>query len=672
MRRGRMAATAALATAAALVSGGCGSALVPRAAAAEFDTYPACDALLGRIHEVAAEHVGPYGLDVDPYIATDRVAVPDVVPVPTTAYRAAPSPRDPATESPQRVDAGAADPTAATTAPAPAASGTNVQEAGVDEDDSVKTAPGRILVLESAVLRYVDVTDGSPRLRGSLALGFDATGLLVAGDHVLAVGSDTDNGPGTPRVVVTEVDVSDPDALHAGKSVRVDGTLAAARSNGDIARIVVESEPDISFVQPGPGSRGEDRATDANRAVVTSTTIADWLPRVDGGPGVDCTRVMVPHDYAGAGMLTVMTLGIGESLRIRDTTALMARGETVYDSGSTMYVAMAGPARRTGLVDAEGEASTAVHAFDVSGADPATYVASGRVAGRIQDRWAMSEARGILRVVVAGDGFAGSSSSSSLVTLRREGSALVEAGRVDGIGRGEQVKAVRFVGDRGYVVTFKRTDPLWVLDLRDAASPRISGALHVPGYSAYLHPIGDGTLVGVGQDADEATGLPLGLKVAVYDVSDPARPATTAEWHAAPGTNSTAEEDPHAFLWWAPTGTVAIPVRAGVTPTRTGVTPTWADVTSPPPPRPEVDPSVPDAAQVPPTPAAETVVLHAGPSSLAESGRISCAGGGRLGSGGDDHRRSVVAGDSIFTVCDGGVAGFRLDGFASTGEAAWS
>lgn len=666
MRRGRLAATAALVTAAALMAGGCGPALVPPAAAAEFDTFGTCDALLGRIHEVAADHVGALGFD-DELTVADGYAVPDVVPAPTMASRSAPP-----AGSPLPPDADAAAPPATTTvAPDPAVSGTNVQEAGVDEDDSVKTAPGRILVLDNAVLRYVDVTDGSPRLRGNLGLGFDATGLLVEGDHVLVVGSGSDEGTGTRRVVVTEVDVSDPDALHAGRTIRVDGTLSAARSRDGIARIVVESEPDLSFVSPGRGRRGTESAADANRAVVGSSTLADWLPRVDGGPGLDCAKVMIPRDFAGAGMLTVMTLDLAGPLGIRDATALMANGETVYDSGSTMYVATADPARssRTGSVESDGV--TAVHAFDVSGTDAAAYVASGRVTGRIEDRWAMSEAGGVLRVVTTGDGFA-NGLSSSLVTLRRDGAALVEAGRVDGIGRGEQVKAVRFVGELGYVVTFKRTDPLWVLDLRDAARPRVAGALHVPGYSAYLHPIGDSTLVGVGQDADEATGRPLGLKVAVYDVSDPAKPATAAEWHAAAGTSSPAEDDPHAFLWWAPTGTVAIPVQTDVAPIRPGVTPTWTDTTEVP----EIGPASPAPGTGPvlpaPVPAAETVVLHADATSLGESGRLACAGRASAGhSGSSDLRRSVVVGESMFTVCDGGVSGFRLDGLGPTGQAVW-
>ncbi len=75
--------------------------------------------------------------------------------------------------------------------------------------------------------------------------------------------------------------------------------------------------------------------------------------------------------------------------------------------------------------------------------------------------------------------------------LRTGGDRLVEVGRVDHIGKGEQVQAVRFIGDAGYVVTFRQTDPFYTIDLSDPANPIILGELEIPGFSSYLHPIGE-------------------------------------------------------------------------------------------------------------------------------------------------------------------------------------
>jgi uncharacterized secreted protein with C-terminal beta-propeller domain len=87
----------------------------------------------------------------------------------------------------------------------------------------------------------------------------------------------------------------------------------------------------------------------------------------------------------------------------------------------------------------------------------------------------------------------------------------------------ERVKAVRFMGTQAYVVTFRQTDPLYVIDLADPTNPVVTGELKIPGYSAYLHPVGDGLLLGVGQSA-ELDGRTLGTQMSLFDVSDPANP----------------------------------------------------------------------------------------------------------------------------------------------------
>ena len=141
--------------------------------------------------------------------------------------------------------------------------------------------------------------------------------------------------------------------------------------------------------------------------------------------------------------------------------------------------------------------------------------------------------------------------------LRLNGGQLTQAGHVDGLGKGERIYSVRFIGTTGYVVTFRQTDPLYTLDLRDPAAPKVVGELKIPGYSAYLHPAGDGRLLGLGQDAN-AQGRVQGMQVSLFDVRDPAHPARVAQ-HQEKGAHSEAEYDPHAFLYWAPLGLLAVP-----------------------------------------------------------------------------------------------------------------
>ncbi len=137
----------------------------------------------------------------------------------------------------------------------------------------------------------------------------------------------------------------------------------------------------------------------------------------------------------------------------------------------------------------------------------------------------------------------------------------MQLGQVGGLGKGEQIHAVRFLGDTGYVVTFRQVDPLYTLDLSDPAKPRAVGELKIRGYSAYLHPLEPGLLLGVGQDASER-GATLGTQVSLFDVSDPARPSRLHQWTVPGGSSSEAEWDHHAFLWWAPSKLAVLPVES--------------------------------------------------------------------------------------------------------------
>jgi uncharacterized secreted protein with C-terminal beta-propeller domain len=130
-------------------------------------------------------------------------------------------------------------------------------------------------------------------------------------------------------------------------------------------------------------------------------------------------------------------------------------------------------------------------------------------------------------------------------------------GRVGGLGKGERVYAVRFTGDVGYAVTFRQIDPLYTIDLAVPERPRVLGELKIPGYSAYLHPIGEDLLLGIGQDATEE-GRPLGTQISLFDVSNLRSPARLHKQHLGQGW-SEAESDHHAFLYWPRTRLVVVP-----------------------------------------------------------------------------------------------------------------
>jgi uncharacterized secreted protein with C-terminal beta-propeller domain len=139
----------------------------------------------------------------------------------------------------------------------------------------------------------------------------------------------------------------------------------------------------------------------------------------------------------------------------------------------------------------------------------------------------------------------------------------VQVGQVGGLGRGERIFGVRFIGDAGYVVTFRQVDPLYTLDLENPEKPMLRGELKLLGYSAYLHPVGEDLLLGVGQDATEQ-GQALGTQVSLFDVSDLRKPARLDHMTIARGS-SEAEFDHHAFLYWPKTRLAVLPIQTGAT-----------------------------------------------------------------------------------------------------------
>ncbi|MFY0539424.1 beta-propeller domain-containing protein [Nannocystis pusilla] len=147
--------------------------------------------------------------------------------------------------------------------------------------------------------------------------------------------------------------------------------------------------------------------------------------------------------------------------------------------------------------------------------------------------------------------------------LSEHGSQLVELGRVDNLAPSEDIRSVRFRGDIGFVVTFKKTDPLFVLDLADPAAPSIKGELKIPGYSTYMHLMDDDHLLTMGYDADDQGDFAWfqGLQLQVIDVADLAHPEVLdKEVIGTRGSTSDAATDHLAFTYFKARDLLAVPM----------------------------------------------------------------------------------------------------------------
>ncbi len=436
-------------------------------------------------------------------------------------------------------------------------SGTNVQETGVDESDVVKVAGSLLLRLRDGVLLAYDVSGDEPSLMSSTRLddarGTDRPGdpggemVFVAGRAVV-LGTSADGLSTT----ITTVDLSDPTSPSIVDATTLQGRASAVRLHDDVVRVVIQTGlPELDFSYPD-GRFGQIRAELRNRAVVRDTTLADWIPTVDGDPVVACGDVAIPDDeQITLGTTTVVAFDPA-SPTTPTSTAVATDSATSYFSTDRFYLAASGP--QWGFwgdcMDCRSappaqSGTTPIFAFALDGTDT-TYVASGEVEGTIADRWSMDAVGGSLRVAVGPSSQTGN--FNSLVTLREDGSALVEEGRVDDLGVDEQITSVRWFDDLAIVVTFRQTDPLYAVDLSDPSDPRLLGELKIPGFSDYLHPLGEHRLIGVGQAAT-AAGMTQGAQAALFDVTDLTDPRQLDVVRYPAQSQAGAGIDPRQFTW---------------------------------------------------------------------------------------------------------------------------
>ncbi len=450
--------------------GGDTGSITPAAFQGELQAPESCDELLQHYVDRGLDRVGPYGWN-GPYGYLTR----DGVPLASENSSRATLPD---------VDA----PQAYTTAPkgaADSATGTNVQEAGVDEPDTVKTDGSLVVRLRDAELTTYDASGDEITELGNLDLGdFHDGEILLAGDTVVAVGNDgtrpraDDYGvylgkqQTSPQTRVLTIDIADPAAPELRRTVDYDAELVATRQHGTDVRVVVKKGlPDLDFEQ-------DERALRANRALVEATTIDDWLPHVsvDGGkerPLLECDRVAIPR--AELGLATMAVVGFGATSP-GDVEALGLAGDAPlsYESADHLYLASSGTGNDVcfdfcdfGRTTGSGfDGTTHVYDFALDGTG-ASYVGAGEVEGTVRDRWSMDEVDGVLRLAVGPSSETGN--FNSIVTMRAQtgdqGDELVEFGRLDGLASARRSR--RCAGSTTWrsLVTFRQIDPLYAVDL---------------------------------------------------------------------------------------------------------------------------------------------------------------------------------------------------------------
>ncbi len=482
-----------------------------------------------------------------------------------------------------------------------ARSNTTVQEAGVEEEDLIKSDGELIFTLDSLgqsasgrpqsrLQVYRRAADGKVSALQTLALPVDEStypvsrGMVLArAANRLAVLAESSTAIALPidcptgnvcvatasliyppsaiksEVRVQQVDIAASGQISAGTLAVIDGRLIGSRQIGNLLYLVTSYTPRLAADMLPTSATAAERT-----AALNATSLSEVLPqlRINGGapqPLVAETDCYVQPKNASLDLaittITAIDLGAtGTSGLARATRCFVGGTEAMYMSSASIYLATTRYSYGAlgSSIRYSPQASTDIHKFTVSGSN-IVYKASGEVAGHLgwdaqRKPYRLSEHNGDLRVLSftgetgwarladAGSATAPPPSPATLSVLRERSSdaslqvlaKLPNTQRPAAIGlAGEQVYAVRFAGERGYVVTFRHTDPLYVLDLSNPADPRQAGELKLPGFSDYLFPMGDGLLFGVGKDAD-ATGRLGGIKLALFDVRDMAAPKSLA------------------------------------------------------------------------------------------------------------------------------------------------
>ncbi len=316
-----------------------------------------------------------------------------------------------------------------------------------------------------------------------------------------------------------------------------------------------------------------------NTRIIEEATVGDLLPGVedtrhisgkptgDNGLFSECGNFYASQAGDGVSFLSLVSFKI-DALEGLEATTIFGKPGAVYASGQSLYVAVRH--NRTQLYgwyyeDEDGiDEATTVHKFSLNyQLNQSAYLGSGVVKGRVLNQFAMDEHGGYLRIATTTGRVPDPEVHSSLSVVEERSGKLEVVGMVDQIAPTEDIRSVRFNGDLGFIVTFKKTDPLFVLDLSEPTLPVITGELKIPGFSTYMHMMDAGHILSVGYDADDQGSFAwfTGIQLQIMDVTDIEEPTRThAEVIGTRGSTSDAATNHLAFNYFAPKYLLAVPI----------------------------------------------------------------------------------------------------------------
>lgn len=378
---------------------------------------------------------------------------------------------------------------------------TNLQEAGVDEADIIKT-DGKYLYVMKATgsVRMIRAEGKTLEVEGTIMLEAlnetpqemyvdgDILNLIVTGSRTTLDSDDTQEDTYTANTEnytkIYTYDISDRSVPQLRGTVKQKGTYSTSRKNGDVIYLFTQFYPQIN---------------DADQ-------IDTYVPAVNGAR-LESTDIYLPEYQNSSSYLVISSVSNRRPDEVIDKKAIVSAADNFYVSNDNIYIANANWSSDTAM--------TQILKFSCQKGKIRAKGAAD-LKGSLNDSFSMNEYNDYLRIVLTD--YSGETQTNALYVLD---DALEVCGSITDLAEGEEIRSARFLGDTGYFVTFRDTDPLFSVDLSDPTEPKVLGELKITGFSSYLHFYGENKLLGVGNEVDPETGAYTGIKLAMFDVSDP-------------------------------------------------------------------------------------------------------------------------------------------------------
>ena len=414
---------------------------------------------------------------------------------------------------------------------------TNIQVTGVDEADIVKT-DGEYIYLASGN-RTIIVRAYPPeqaQVLSEIELEGTVVGIFINRDRLVVFEEDTpyyayydirsDSDEKiympyvSPKTYIKVYDVSDRENPRLQRELSVDGQYVSSRMIGDYAYVVVNEpvyEQDNELSLPRIYSGGEESEIPA-----TDIYYCD----------------VYDYYYMYTSIIAINSQDDDQEPTVE--TILLGASSNLYVSLDNIYLTF--PVWGGDVGDFQ---KTSIHRIHINGG-AMNYTASGEVPGMVLNQFSMDEYEGYFRVATT---TYGETTQNNVYILNM---SLNITGSLTDLAQGETIYSARFMGGRGYLVTFKQVDPLFVIDLKDPYDPEVLGYLKVTGYSDYLHPYDETHIIGIGKETTDAGEFAWyqGVKISLFDVSDVSNPREISKLEIGDrGTDSPVLWDHKAFLF---------------------------------------------------------------------------------------------------------------------------